>query len=381
VVWPVDLSIVYLHPGGWPSAAVLAAAVLLAVVTALAWRVRRQIPAVAVGWLWFLGVLVPFIGIVQAGIQAMADRFAYLPIVGLFIAGIWGGRELIRCAPRARLVLGVTAGLVCAAAWSTASLQLQHWRNSVTLFRHAVAVDPENFIARNNLALALSLEGKLDEALVHVQQALRINPGTARPHNLCASILEQQGRLADALIHYQIASHLSPTWALAHLGAGRVLAALGRREQAIPSLRQALRLSPGDPEASALLAEQLAAEGQTAEAIQAYRTALQWSEDQPPVLNNLAWILATHPQAEFRQGHEAVRLAERACALSGRQVPLYLGTLAAAYAETSQFDQALRTAREARDKAAAAGQTELAARNAELLRHYETFQPYRQATP
>jgi tetratricopeptide (TPR) repeat protein len=380
-LWPVDLTIVQLHPGVWPAWKVNAAILLLVAVSALVWVQRRRAPYSVVGWLWFLGVLFPFIGVIQVGVQAMAERFVYLPVIGLFITIVWSAAALTAQWQGRQVLQSALGAILAASCVVLTSHQLRHWRNSVTLFTQAVAVDPKNFIAHNNLALALGLEGKWDEALRHAQESVRHNPNTAEPHNLAGMILDQQQKPAEAIEHYRAAVRLRPNWELAQLNLARDLARLGKFPEAIEHYFMAVRLAPREALARAELAQLLAAEQRTAEAIAQYRAALQVWPDWPETLNNLAWLLATHPRAEFRNGPEAVRLAERACELTHRQQPLFLGTLAAAYAEGGRFDDAIRTSKEAQTKAQAAGLAELAARNERLAKTYELHRPLREGSP
>jgi protein O-mannosyl-transferase len=377
--WPVDLSVLYLHPGAWPPRAVDGALLLLAIITAAVLWARRRAPYLAIGWFWFLTVLVPFLGLVQVGVQAMADRFAYLPLVGLFLMIVWSVAEMTARWPTRPIVRGTVSAAVLSGCLIASSLQLRYWRDSITLFTHAAQVEPNNFIAHNNLASALLAAGRWNEALSHVEEALRHKPDSAETHALAGMVLEAQNKPAAAYPHYETAARLKSNWELPRLGMAHILSRTGQIPQAIEQYMIAVELAPGDADAHIELAVLLAGQQRVAEAIQHYRAALAAWPDSALALNNLAWLLATHPRDELRNGPEAVRLAERACAVTRRQQAFLIGTLAAAYAEAGRFADAVKAAQEAQVKATAAGQTEIAARNAQLLTLYQAHKPYRQS--
>ena len=377
-LWPTDLSVLYIHPGKWPGWMVGASLLLLAVVTGLALRQWRRAPYLAVGWLWFLGTLVPVIGLIQVGVQAMANRFAYVPVIGLFIMIVWGLTELclrwkISPAEKASIAVGVLGGCVL-----LSSHHLRHWRNSQTLFEYAVQVAPDNFVAHHNLAVALVAKGKLDRALEHAREAVRLRPTYTEARCQVGSILLAQQKPADAIPHLREAIRLKPDWALPRAGLARALAQQGQIDEAIAEQAAAVDLQPREAVARAELAALLHGRHRTAEAIAQYRESLRLLPDLPEALNDLAWILATHPQPEFRDGAEAVRLAEHACQLTENKRALLVGTLAAAYAETGRFDDAVKAAERARDTAQAAGEQPIADTNRKLLELYRAGKPCRE---
>ncbi len=443
---PAKLAAFYPYPDGYPVWQVAGAGLVLVVVTALAVAWARRRPYLLVGWLWYLGTLVPVVGLVQVGVQSMADRYTYLPLIGPFVMVVWGVADLAAGCSWRRAALGAGAALALAGCLVVSSFQVQHWRSSVTLFRHALAVTTNNSLAHYNLAQALSMQGELKEPLEHYREALRIKPDYGVAHNNLGLTLVMLGKPTEATNHYAEAVRLSPANAEAHYNYGLVLTSLGQpREavahletvlrlttnnclayhalgqarlalnqtnEAIAELTEALRLAPayaeahdnlglalsragrGDeaiahfqeaarlrpelPEAHLHLALAMAGQRKPGQAIAQYREALRWKPDYVEALNNLAWLLATHPAAEFRDGEQAVQFAERACKLTAEKVPFLVGTLAAAYAEAGQFEKAIATAQRARDLAASAGQTELAARNGQLLELYRAGKPYRE---
>lgn len=277
--WPAKLAAFYPLPQGIPLWKSLAAGALLAAITVLAvWRIRRQ-PYLAVGWLWFLGMLVPVIGLVQVGRQAMADRYTYLPSIGLFLAVAWLAadlafeRRLFRAA-RAGAALAVVAALAVAA-----HAQAGLWKDSLTLFRHALAVNPNNYLAHLNVAVALSRRGDREGALHHFHELLRLQPHLPEAHATLATALADWGRPAEALPHARRAVQLKPDRArFRHVLAG-VLEKLGRKEEAIAQLRKALELNPRLARAHHALGRLLEKQGKTDEALRHYRTALEINPD------------------------------------------------------------------------------------------------------
>ena len=316
--WPERLAAFYPYPGGWilhsiPWTAwqVTGSATLLALITSIAvWQARRR-PFLLVGWLWFLGTLVPVIGLVQVGAQAMADRYTYIPLIGVFAMIAWGGKELGGRLPYAKLIRGAVVTVALAACLVLTGRQVGYWKTSEVLWQHCIAVTTDNYRAHYNLGGALMDEGKTNAAIHQVYEAVAIAPGF-----------------------------------------------VGRKE----------------------LADYLVLNGRPEEAIKQYRKLLQYDPNQLDVLNNLAWVLATNKDPKIRNGAEAVQFGERACDLTHYKVTVYVGTLAAAYAEAGRFDDAIRTAETAIALASAAGQTNLLEKNRQLLELYRAGRPYREGT-
>ena len=207
--WPRGLAVFYPHPGadvsiGWA----IAAGLLLLGVSVLVLRSTPRRPYLALGWLWYLGMLVPVIGLVQVGEQAMADRYTYLPMIGLTIAVAWGAPDLLeRWRPRPELVAAAT-GLVLVTLASLTWVQIGYWRNSVTLFEHALRVTQDNHLAHTNLGVALTERGEHERAIHHYEQALRIKPDYVAAHFNLAVTLVRQDRRAEAIRHYARALHI-----------------------------------------------------------------------------------------------------------------------------------------------------------------------------
>ncbi len=259
-VYPGGLAVFYPHPaivepGRSRLIAGLAAGLALAIATALAWRARSRAPWVLVGWLWFLGTLVPMIGLVQVGMQAHADRYTYLPSIGVGIALVWGAAAWVRARPRLLSFAALGAVVVVLVLAFASRRALASWRDSITLFEHALAATEANWVAHNNLGLALGGEGRVDEALPHFEEAARIFPGffeahlnAGKAHYRIAQDAEPgpaRAELELAREAYERAVSLRPAHAEARFDLGVVLANLGALEQAGAELDRALTLDPG----------------------------------------------------------------------------------------------------------------------------------------
>jgi len=241
-LWPQGLAIFYPYPSVIALWKVACAAALLLALSVLALRLRRAHPYLAVGWLWYLVTLLPVIGLVQVGLQAMADRYTYLPLVGLFLAAVFGAHDLLdgsALARRARAPLALAAVVACAVL---TRMQLAVWRDDVTLYQHALAVTRDNFLAHNNLAMELVSQQRFVEAREHLREALRIQPGYPDARNNLAGVLLQEGRTQEAIEELRTAVANSPDYAPGHRNLAAVLQQTGHGEEAAAQLREAERL-------------------------------------------------------------------------------------------------------------------------------------------
>jgi len=371
ILWPVDLAVIYPLPRrlSWPL--VMAVGAGLTGVSWIVWRIRRGRPYWLAGWLWYLGTLVPVIGLVQVGKQAMADRYSYFPCIGIFLAAVLAGKEL---ATRFRVKwqpLLAGAGLILAVnLWFTAR-QLNYWRDDVSLFSHAVAVTADNPGAQINLGLALEQEGQRDAALIHYREALRLAPDSVEAHNNLANILNDEGQTREALDHYQAALRLDQTVPLTHCNLGTLLVKLGRFDEAMQLYQAAQRLQPEDPHVHYLMGKAWLGKGRTSEAIGQFRQALRLDGNDFQSLTFLARILAADENPVNRDGNAAVELAERANTLTGGTQPFILDVLAMAYAESGRTNEAQRVELKAQELAEA-GETPALAAN--IRRHLQLFQ-------
>ncbi len=309
--WPQDMAIMYPLPHDWPMESLMGASFMLAAVTigALVWARRK--PYLAVGWLWFVGTLVPVIGLVRVGAASIADRYTYIPGIGLFIMVAWGVPELLAKWPHGRWILRAAGVAVLASCVAVTALQLKYWKDTMSLYEHALAVTTNNTLAYFSIGGELLLKAQREEAIVSFQKALALDPH--------------------------------------HFGANRGMA------------------------------QALEGQGKTGEAVLYYREALRQKPEESEVLNNMAWIFAANENATLRNGPEAVEYAERACKLTHDEKPIYIGTLAAAYAEAGRFKEAVEAATKAYNLAMTLGMKDLAQRNQELLKLYRASRPFHEA--
>jgi len=258
---------------------------------------RRRFPFLLMGWLWFVGMLVPVIGLVQVGDQAMADRYTYIPSIGLLILAIWGVYELTRgwhYGVMAFSMAGSAAIILCLALTRQ---QLGHWKDTEALFRHALAVTENNCLAHNNLGYALGKKGQIDEAIRQYQEALRLKPDDAFAHYNLGTALYLKGHSDEAIRQFQEAVHLKPDYADAHYNLGTALGTKGQIDEAIRQFQEALRLKPDDALAHNTLGIALGKKGQTDEAIRQFQEALRLQPDYADARKNLDAVLATKADA------------------------------------------------------------------------------------
>lgn len=310
--WPSNLAVFYPHPGGsLPPGRVLGAGLLLAAVSALALGMSRRIPALVCGWLWYLGTLVPVIGLVQVGDQGHADRYSYLPSIGLLIALVWASGRFLKRLPGGP-ALPAALALAALAALATASWhQIGFWRDDVTLFTRARAVAPGSWLVESNLGPALAHRGDLEGALPHFREAIRIRPREQDAHYRLAAALAKLGRPDEAVEEYRLALRYKPDFSRARFNLAVLLESLGRSDEAEAQYAEALRLQPDFIEARLNYGALLTARGRRREAIAHYREALRVRADQPVLRMNLANALDLEGQREeaLIQYGEALRLA------------------------------------------------------------------------
>ena len=387
-LWPIRLAVFYPHPNNMlPVWEVVIAIGLLLAMTAAAIVFRGKRPYLFTGWLWYLVMLVPVIGFVQVGEQGHADRYTYLPHVGLFLLAVWGIAD-VTASRRSTLRIAITTAVVIIVGLACAAfVQTSYWRNSETLWTHALAVTSENDFAHNNLAYLLADRGEQDDAISHFEAAARIrsrktdrhyNVGSAFVEMNLADALARKGESDEALVHYEQAIKLEPNYADAYYNRGNVLFAKGRIDEAIADWEKSLLIQPNDADAHTCLGNALLRQGSLKQAIAQYETALVLAPEDPHSRNNIAWVLATSPDPTLRNGSEAVRLAERADSASSRsdKHPTVLRILAAAYAEAGQFAEAKETAHHALEAANIQGNTSLAEALQGELALYDLGFPY-----
>jgi tetratricopeptide (TPR) repeat protein len=331
-IWPAGLAVFYPYPNGFAWWMVAAAGLVIAVITALTLRSFRSAPYLAVGWIWYLVTLAPVIGLVQVGAQARADRYMYVPMVGLTIMLAWGAAGLARRWQAAERPIAAAAIATCLGAAALSASQIEYWRNSETLFRHALDVTTDNYLAEHNLGSYLLNAGRLSEAMTHLQAALRIRPDSATARSDLASALARTpGRLPEAIAEYQAALRLLPDSAILHNNLGAALVRFpDRLPEAIRECQAALRIDPDYAEAHNNLASALAqTPGRLPEAIAEYQAALRIDPDYAEAHHGLGLALAETP------GHLADAMAEYRAALRIRpDYPEAHNDLGLALAET-----------------------------------------------
>jgi Flp pilus assembly protein TadD len=370
---PHDLAVYYPLSGALSIALVTASIAGLILATVLAWLARRRSPWILVGWWWFVGTLVPVIGIVQVGGQALADRYTYISTIGLAIALVWSMGQLVERARIPRAVIGGACAAVFVVLGIATSRQVALWRDTRTLFTHTLRVTRDNALAHQELGNALLLSGDVDGAIVELEAALKLVPDFPQAHNNLGSALGTKQRFEEAVAHFR-ASLRGADSAETHHNLGFALAGLGRKDEAFREYESALALDPDDVLSNAKLGAALLERGRFAEAaehlrrslasspedvevrrslaiactlqgdveagIAAYREILAQKPKDLDALNNIAWIRATHADARHRNGAEAVRLAEEARAAAPEENAVLFSTLAAAYAECGRFADA-----------------------------------------
>jgi protein O-mannosyl-transferase len=245
-IWPVKLAVFYPYSQESLVIPALIAAIAIAAVTVLAIRELPRSPYFIIGWLWYLTMLLPVIGLIQAGAQARADRFTYLPMIGLSIVVVWGIGAALEARPRIRLALAAT---VCAACLVLTSIQVGYWRDSISLYRHAIAVTSDNYVAHFNLASVLDARGDHADAIAQLREAVNIKPYFAIAHAELGQLLAKQGQTEEALVELQTAVKLRPDSAVAHFRLGSVLGSLGRPEAAAAEFSETIRIEPENADA------------------------------------------------------------------------------------------------------------------------------------
>jgi len=479
MVFPTGLAIPYLYPpSGLPFWKVALAFVVLAAISTsvLAWRDRR--PYLLVGWLWYLGMLVPAIGLIQISYYSHADRYTYLPSIGLVLAATWAVGDWSAGWKNRRAMLCTLMAFAIGALMVCAWIQTGYWKDSITLWTHTLDCNPGNDVAHYNLGLAFDHKGRVDEAITHYQKALKINannaeahdnlatdlfqkgqisqaidhyhealkikpdfaeghynlgnallqtgnvseaiahfqqalqikPDYVKAHNNLGNILRQEGRVDEAITHFQSALEIRPDFAEAHFNLGTALQQEGRVDEAITQYQVTLQIRPGYADAhnnlgSALLKEgrvdeaiphfqaalkikpdfalahynlgnALLRKGNASDAIAHFQRALQLEPADPRVQNNLAWLLATCPEASLRNGKKAVELARQADVLTGGENPIVLHTLAAALGEDGRYAEAMETARHSLHLAEKQSNAGLAAQLQLEMKLYRIGSPY-----
>lgn len=311
--WPSNLAVLYPWEAARLGMGRTATAILILLGVSVIAFLLRDRRYVITGWLWYLIMLGPVIGLFQVGNQARADRYTYLPQIGLYLIVAWGAVDLCGRLRHRRIVLMSLSTIVLTGLIVSARAQTRFWQDSETLWSHALACTTDNIVAEGNLGQACYKKGKMREAMTYFENSLRIAPNQADIQSSLGVFLLEMGRVDESLEHLEIAVKLEPRLGDAHYNLGNTYLQTGKPNEAISHYKTALEIDPNDTQA----------------------------------LNNMAWTLATAPNALIRDGAKAVELAERANVLTRGKNAVIAATLAAAYAEMGRFDEAVETGKHA----------------------------------
>jgi protein O-mannosyl-transferase len=414
LIWPANLAVIYPMPQFIAPAAFLVSLLVLVFITVVAWQERKRNPFLIVGWFWFLGTLVPVIGLVKVGDAALADRYMYLPSIGIFMVVAFGAQKLARNLSWLKTLLPAAATFILCALAVTTERQLSFWQSDEALFGHAMAVTTNNVDAILNYGVALENEGKPMPALkqyrraaqiapssymAHVdlgnllyytgdtnaavqqyEQAIKLNPNSPTLHDRFGSILSASGDFAAATNQLDQAIRLAPNEPAPHLHLGIALANENDFAGATNEFTEAMRLAPGDPSPLVEWAKALLQQSRDVEAIDKLHQALQLSPDDFQTLTFSARVLAADKNGAARDGSVALTLAQKASDLTGGSQPLVEDVLGMACAEAGQFDDAQKAASNAISLATAAGmKPETIAAMQERLGLYQKHEPWRES--
>lgn len=346
--YPHDLAVLYPHPGSWPWANILISAAVLAAITTVVIAFARSRPWLVTGWFWFIGTLVPVIGVVQVGVQSMADRYTYLPYIGLFIILAWQLNDLIarfsarapantpseKLTPAAASVTAFLLLVFCGAAYASHQ-QVQLWQNSETLFRHTADVTKNNYLAYNNLGYYLSNRGQTEEAIENYRKAIAIKPDYDDAWNNLGYALAAQKRYQEAIKCYERALQIKPNHIEVHNNLGNALSDAGHVDEAVPHYEFVLARKPEHADAHNNYGVVLAMKGQYAQAIEHFHLALKYKPGYASAHSNLGNTFAMQHKFD-----EALAEYQQALALNPND-PQAHNNVANVYSEQSKFDQAI----------------------------------------
>jgi tetratricopeptide (TPR) repeat protein len=340
----------------------------------------------------------------------MADRYTYIPLTGLFIIVAWGADDLLARWKQRKIILRTSCLIILAILPVCTYFQASHWRNSITLFEHALKVTKDNYVAHyyltgpladagkptqaiehfketlrikpdepivhKNMATALARMENLNEAAAHLNEALRLDPNFAQAHSGLGYVLNRQGKFEQAAEHFAQALRLESNHAATYANFAYTLLNLGRHDEAVSHLKTAIQLEPDSADNYRYLASVLVSAGRIDEAVENYRQTLTIDANQPGATNTLAWLLATHKESKYYDPQQAIRLVEKACNPAISPDAATLDTLAAAYAAAGRFQQAVIIAEQALRLAESSNQQEQAQEIQNRLSLYKESKPY-----
>ncbi|MFC1815007.1 tetratricopeptide repeat protein, partial [Thermodesulfobacteriota bacterium] len=293
MIWPQDLAVLYPYPQGVPVWQVVGAILFLSGVSILVLRGIRSRPYLGIGWLWYLGTLVPVIGLAQTGLwPEMADRWAYVPLIGLFVMISWGVPEILKRWRYKEICFVLLSIIILTILMTVARTQVRYWQNNFKLFERTINVTTNNLIAQINLGVALEKKGRKAEAIQHFREALRIDPSCIKAHNNLGGLLAEQGKINEAIAHFKEALQIDPDDATADFNMGKALSEQGRLDEAVHFYSAVVRLEPKSVRAYNNLGNVLVRQGRIKDAIKVYTEALRIKPDDANVQNNLKQVLA-----------------------------------------------------------------------------------------
>ncbi len=297
-LWPAKLAAVYPFPSKLPVRQVAGASLLLVVITLLALREFRRRPYIAVGWFWFVGTLIPVIGLVQVGVQSRADRYTYVPFVGLSILLAWGANEMFSPFKWGAPALALVSVAACLACFVMTLTGLSYWRNGVALFEHALDVTSNNWVAQNGLSQALLADGRVSDAIPHLQESIRLQPNAPESHVIFGDALNKSDNLNAAEVQFRIALRLQPDNPDAQEALGMILTEKGQMQEALPHLVDAIHLRPDDPDSHYNLGRLYGLSGQTKQAVTEFAEVVRLNPDDIAAHYNLGTALAMEGRLE-----------------------------------------------------------------------------------
>jgi len=383
IIFPANLSLHYVFPEPFAlsNPIVLRGLVGTCILILFLLVSLRWTPAFLISWLFFFIAILPTMQIISFSNVIAAGKYAYLPSVGLLfllaylLTWFYCAADIGR--PAARGAAVVILVLILASAEAVATRRyLLHWRDSISLQKNMLAVEPDSALLHNNLGILLAAQKKFDEAIAHFRRALQSNPRDAKAHNNIAMALKSQGRLNQAIGHFAEAVRIEPDFALAHCNLADTFFQQSDFNKAVTHYNNALQIKPHFPGVHAKLAFALEALDEYDQAVKHYTQALRAEPDRTDIMNNLAWLIATHNKADFYEPKRAIDLAERACELTKYQEPSLLDTLAAAYAAAGNFAQAVRTAETAVKLTVSLRNEEMDEQIKHRLKLYKAKQPF-----
>jgi len=367
-LWPRGLAVFYPHPVEWAGWIVAGSALVLVSFTAFALRVLRRFPWLGVGWLWYLGTLVPVIGIVQVGDQWMADRYTYVPLIGLFVLAVWGTFVLV-VGSRSRQTMLAIAGVAVVVSYAVAArVQVGYWRDSATLFERALSVTEGNYLAYSGLGTVRSRAGDVEGAIRLYREALRLKPGHPMANYNLAKVLIQQRRFEEASPYATRLAELFPERPTLRFNLARTLEEAGDLEGAVTAYREGLTLDPNDVNARTRLGLNLLRLGRATGAADSFRMVLETDSTAREAKRQLIGLLAAGSEPALRNAREAVRLAEELLTQGEAPEANDFYAAALAYSSAGQHEDAVRAAEKAAERARTTGQSDVAARAEALLR-------------